>query len=271
MKMQWILSGVIALCFCAAVSADTIDTTTGLVYHLNADSGVTKDTSNVVTNWASAQGAYNFAETLSSKDPTYVASAVNGHAAIEFNGANANQLASAKSATVQTVILVTKTTSACGFGGVLGLYNTTYSDTGIRRSGYYTDPNIDYGQLWQAANENDFSYNGSMTINGKSTFTQNVGDWGIMVATAPSAVTWDATTLGDYFVMSGQGSRAWTGQIAEVAAFNGTLTAAQTNAILTELGTKYGIAVSNVPEPTSMAIVLTGGIALAAYAWRKRK
>jgi len=278
MKMQWILSGIIVLCFTALAAADTIDDISTLVYHLDAENGITKDAGNVVTNWADKKGVYSFAETSASKDPSYVASidAIKGHAAIEFNGTNTTQLATTSSATVQTVIFVTKTTSTSGLAGVWGQYNTTYSDVGIRRG--------DNNQ-WGNGNNNDFAfngtqynqdgsvagvYNGSMTINGVLTHTQNVGEWGIMVATADSAQTWAGTAIGDYFVLGGIDPRPWSGQIAEVAAFSGTLTTAQTNAIVSELGTKYGITV-NVPEPTSMAFILTGGLAFVAYAWRRRR
>ncbi len=279
MKITSILAIVVALSFCAAASAESIDSVGSLVYHLDAGKDVSYDGNNLVSSWASTQNGYNFAATTSSKDPSYVASvaAINGHAAVQFDGANYTQLVTTSSATMQTVILVTKTTSTSGLAGVWGQYDTSYSDVGIRRG----DAN-----QWGNGNNNDFAFNGtqlnqdgsvagiyhgSMTINGVSTHTQNVGEWGIMVATADSAQTWAGTAIGDYFVLGGIDPRPWSGQIAELAAFSGTLTTAQTNAIVSELGTKYGITVSNVPEPTSMVIILSGILAFAAYAWRKRQ
>lgn len=270
MKMQWILAVVVASAFCAAVSADTIDTTSGLVYHLDANTGVSA-TSNVVTTWADTANPslYSFSQqTTPSKRPTFVANAVNGHAAIEFSASSATQLATSTSSDVQTVILVCKAgTSNVNAAGAWGQYG---ADMGIRRNGG--------NDGWYSTNENDFTIGGSMSINGVSnpqkmdgtntSYAMAANSWGIIVATASTQKTFAATSLGDYNTGT---VRAWSGQIAEVAAFNGTLTDAQTTAILSSLSSKYNIAVAGIPEPTSMMILFSGGIALLAYAWRKRK
>ncbi len=277
MKMQWILAVVVALGFCATASAETIDDITSLVYHLDASTGVTKDASNVVTSWASTKNSYSFSQGNTSKTPTYVSNAVNNKAAITFSGSTtdaaggayapyASQLITNSETSVKTLIIVCNTTSDNGLDGMWGQAG---GDFGLRREN---------GGEWRGtsigSDPNDFAYKtngGSMTINGASTYNQPTNSWGIIVATCFDTHTLTSTALGEYFIIGANPPRPWGGQIAEVAAFSGSLTAAQTNAILSELGTKYGITVSNVPEPTSMAFVLTGGIALMAYAWRKRK
>ncbi len=277
MNKQWIFAAVVVSGLCAAASADQIDSVGSLIYHLDAGSGVSYDASNVVSNWASTKGSYSFSQDTSNKKPTFVSNAINNKAAISFNGdttggaggayaPNASQLVLNTSTDVKTLILVCNTTSANGLDGVWGQAN---GDFGLRRN-----DNTQWRGLVVGSDPNDFAYQangGSMSINGTTTYTQATNSWGIIVATCYDTHSLSSTALGEYFVSGGVYPRPWGGQIAELAAFSGTLTTAQTNAIVSELGTKYGITVSNVPEPTSMAIVLTGGIALVAYAWRRRK
>lgn len=257
MKMQWIFALVVALGFGGASRADVIDATPGLVYHLDASTGVTKSGTDV-TAWVDKAGVYTFSQSTVAYAPGYVAGAINGHPALQWGGVD--QLTTTASATLQTVIVVCETFSwSSHLGGMFG--DTSSPWTGIRRTYENTG--------WYSVNSGDFTYGGAMSINGTPGYTQAINTVGIMVATASSAVAWSGTGLG-FYDPSGGGTRYWSGYLAEVAVFSGTLTSAQISAIIGSLGTKYNVPVV-VPEPASMMLLLGGGSALLACAWRKRK
>ncbi len=271
MKMQWIFAVLVALSFSTAVSADTIDTTAGLVYHLDASTGVSA-TGSAVSAWSDTANpsVYTFSQSTAAQQPTLVAGAINGHAAIEFTRSNTTQLVSNTSSNVQTVFLVCK--AGADNIGASGAWGQNGADMGLRRNGDNSG--------WYSTNENDYAYGGTMAINGVSnpqkmdgvntSYPMAANSWGIIVATASAQQTFAATSLGHY--NTAFTDRAWSGQIAEVAAFSGTLSSEQINAIGYSLSQKYGISTTySVPEPTSMALILAGGIALMAYAWRKQR
>lgn len=57
------------------------------VLWMRADRGVTKDESDVVSAWDSAEGnSYSFAQATADNRPTWVANAINGRPAIQFDG-----------------------------------------------------------------------------------------------------------------------------------------------------------------------------------------
>ena len=263
---------LVAAALCASISAtagaSVVDTTPGLLYHLDAGVGVT-NIANAVSNWADANGnGVNFAQAVAAKQPALFPTnaAFNGKPTVRFDGdltgnaagvaPNADRLVSATPATsVQTVILVASTFQHRQLDGVWGLNN---GDTGIRRK----DANT-----WQTTanggNTNDFPT--STIINGTTTFTEPLNTPSILIATGNST-TLAATGLGEYFQVGTNTPRPWNGDLAEVAVFNRTLTASEIQSIDTFLGSKYNITVA--PEPTSLSLL---GVATLGLLARRRR
>jgi hypothetical protein len=265
MKAHSVAAALVAgFFFGGSAPASVVDTTPGLLYHLDAAAGVTSS-GGAVSNWADANGnGANFAQATTAKQPTAVAAnaAFNNKPVIRFDGdltgntggvaPNADRLVLATStAGVQTVILVNSTSQHRNLDGLWGLNN---GDTGIRRK----DANT-----WQAqsngGNSNDFPT--ATFVNGVATFTQPLNTPSIFIATGNST-TLAATGLGEYFQVGTNTPRAWNGDLAEVAVYNRALTTAERQSIEQFLGTKYAIAV--VPEPASLGLLGLGGVGLLA-------
>lgn len=245
-------------------SASVIDTTPGLLYHLDANVGVTSS-SGAVSNWADANSnGVNFAQATATKQPAIIAanSAFNNNPTIRFDGdltgnsgglaPNADRLVYGSSTSgIQTVIIVNSTFSHVNLDGIWGLNN---GDKGIRRK----DANT-----WQTTanggNSNDFPT--STIVNGATTFTQPLNTPSILIAQGNST-TLAATGLGEYFMSGSNTPRPWNGDIAEVAVYNRALSAAEIQSIDQYLGTRYSIALA--PEPASLGLLAIGGIGLLA-------
>ena len=250
-KLQEILTLMVALGLAGPVAAKTSLTRLRRLYHLDASTGVTKDANDAVKKTGPTRRP---TPTTSRKAPRPSSRPMSSRQSmasplLNFNGDTsavgiASQLVTATPATQQTVILVCTTIRSNNWGGgVWGRYDIVHSDKGIRR---------DTDATWCHADNNDFAFEGSMSINGDPGRTQAIGSWGVVVAIAPTAVTFGATALGDFFMYADGNHnypRAWGGQIAEVAVFGGTLTTDQISAIVRALGTKYNIAIANASKP----------------------
>lgn len=250
-----------ALCAAGTAGATVIDTTPGLLYHLDAAAGVVRDANNNVSAWNDqSPNGNNFAQATATKQPTFVASSTdfNNLPVVHFNGdltgagttaPNASRLVLANSTTPVTVFIVNRTTSSNGLDGIWG---RDEGDYGIRRQSTTT---------WQTratGDGNDFAT--SMFVNGTSTNVQPVGTAAVLTAVGDGTQTLAQTGLGEYFDCCGAGARPWGGDIAEVAVYSGVLSASDRQAIEGYLGQKY----FNTPEPASLGLFGLGAAGLLA-------
>jgi len=258
------------LTLATSAGATIIDTTPGLLYHLDPSIGVTQS-GGAVSAWndANANGV-SFTQATAVKQPTFLATdaAFNNKPAIRFDGdltgnsggsaPNADRLVFGTStAGVQTVIIVNSVFQQRNLDGVWGLNN---GDTGIRRK----DANT-----WQATtnggNGNDFPT--STIVNGTTTFTQSLNTPSIFIATGNST-TLASTGLGEYFLAGTNTPRPWNGDIAEVAVYNRALSASEIQSIDSFLGSKYNITVA--PEPATLGLISAAGLLLLGRRRRTR-
>ena len=216
----------------AARAANILDTTATPLYHLNASSGITTD-ANGVNSWADANAnGVAFAQATTTKEPAFSASSpnFNSHPVVTFSGSltgnsngsapNASRLVNSSSTTgVQTVVIIGRTTVFNSLAGVWGINN---ADTGIRMQSATT---------WQVqgsggngGNGNDFPT--SMNINGNNTPSVPLNTPFVMVAEG-GPLTLSSTGLGEYFQVGSNTPRPWGGDIAEMAVYNTSLSAAR--------------------------------------------
>jgi hypothetical protein len=259
-------------------SATVIDTTPGIVYHLDAALGVTQS-GGAVSGWADQSGqGRNFAQATAVKQPTLIGGAtagnIGGLPVIRFDGdtsgsvsgssPNADELILATSTTVQTFVIVNRSTTSVGLDGIWG---DEAADVGVRREG---SPNGAAG--WQhPGNSNTFSNGGSMFVNGLAATTIGSAPDGtphILIATRGASTAFPDTSIGDYFASGTVSPRSWSGEVAELAVYDRALTTAEQQSVEQFLGQKYGIAV--VPEPTAVGGTLVGLGALALARRRRR-
>jgi hypothetical protein len=245
--------------------ASVIDTTPGLVYHLDAASGVTQS-GGKVSGWGDANGnGQTFTQATAVKQPAFIAGNaagnINGLPVVRFDGdltgnsggvaPNADEVINSVTNTVQTIIVVDRTFQYRNLDGMWGANN---GDTGVRRLSA-TD--------WQhPGNTNTFSNGGSMFVNGVATTISPLNTAEVLTATRGGPASFAGTSIGDYFLVGTNTPRSWNGDLAEVAVFNRALTTSEQQSIEQFLGQKYNIAVA--PEPASPALLALGGLGLLA-------
>ncbi|HEX8913990.1 MAG TPA: hypothetical protein VF796_16700, partial [Humisphaera sp.] len=241
--------GVVA--FVPAVSmAGAIDSTSGLIYDLDAGSGVTADGANKVSAWQSQFATTPvFSQTDANKQPTFVAGSVgtlNNRPYLRFDGdltgnasgiaPNADELIYSTSTAPRTVFVVNRLLQNRAFAAVWGVEQ---ADSGVRRTSA--------GTAWShPGNTNDFTNTGAMYVNGGSGAADlGVGPnvWHILSGTTGATPTFAATSIGDYFKSGTNTPRSYNGDVAEVVVYNRVLSDVERQAVEQELGAKYGISV----------------------------
>lgn len=254
----------------AASAATIVDSTPGLLYHLDAGVGVTSS-GGAVSAWndANANGS-TFAQATAAKQPTLTAAnaSFNNKPTVHFDGdltgnsgglaPNADRLVLANStANVQTVIVVASTAQHRNLDGIWGLNN---GDTGIRRK----DANT-WQMTTNGGNNNDFPT--SAVVNGTTTATNSLNSPAVLAFTG-NATTLASTGLGEYFLVGTNTPRPWSGDLAEIAVYNRALSADEIQSISSFLGGKYSIAVA--PEPASLSLfAATAALGLLKRARRR--
>jgi len=247
----------------SAASATIIDTTPGLVYHLDAGTNVTQS-GGTVSGWSDfSSNGQSFAQATAAKQPAFIAGNatgnINGFPVIRFDGdltgntggvaPNADELINGSTNTVQTIIVVDRTLQHRNLDGMWGLNN---GDTGVRRAS---------ASAWQhPGNTNDFSNGGSIFVNGTSTTASPLNTAEILTATRGSTTSFAGTSIGDYFLVGTNTPRSWNGDVAEMAVFNRALTTAEQQSIESYLGSKYGITVAPEPGTLGLVTVAAGGL-----------
>jgi len=242
------------------------DIPSGLLYHLDAAEGVTKDGSGNVSLWAD-QGpeANDFVQAAAAKQPLWIADGINGLPAIQFSG------------TTEELLLNTQTdprtffavTTAMTGGGLRGIWGEENADAGVRLNN-----NTWYRGAGHGSDGNDFAngdaegvgVNGTLvgqyTLNQPHIITEYKGP-------NHTKTPYSVTSIGEYFA-----GRGYHGDIAEMLVFDRILTAEEANNIGGYLADKYGIDVigtsyegqgigTGIPNLTKTTIVATADSTLA--------
>ena len=224
---------------------------TGLAYQLDATkaSSLTLDGSNV-TVWADVSGSgVTFTQALSAAQPVLLTNAINGLAAVNFNGAMSNRMATAKTVNAQTVFVVNALTSYMSLGGIWG---RSGADAGLR---------VDSSTTWQM---DSFAANGQVFVNGVETNKFVYGSPHIVAASSFAQNTGWATAIGDYWGSVGGYHRSYGGLIGELLVYDSYLSASDRQTVEAYLAYKwFGIGnytVSNVLS-TSTALSISNNAA----------
>ena len=224
------------------------DIPSALLYWLNAGVGVV-ESGGAVSAWNDQTSrANNFTQATAAKQPQFVTGVLNGQPIVRFDGdmtgaggnpavaPNADEVILAASTSPQTVFIVnTLGTGNVGLAGIWGLNN---GDQGVRRAS---------STAWQhPGNTADFTNPGgsAMYVNGQA-FAGNAtapeGVPHILTAARASALTWAATSLGDYFQVGTVSPRPYKGDIAEVITYDRALNSAERQIVENYLSAKYNV------------------------------
>ncbi len=229
---------------------------TGTLYSGSGCSGAVT-TGGSIGCWKDKSGfGENFTQSTSGSQP--VLATLNGLGAINFTSVSQVLNSINSSDTYQTVFLATQPqTTASGWETFFGQAGSDYS---IRQAG---GPS---GGQFSAPNSNDWAFNTGATpldwTNGVQATGPTLGVTSIITdqAAAPHSFS---TSVSTTFAANGA-SRGMLGEVAEVLAFSGTLTAAQRRTVEAYLARKWGTAI--VPDPPGTPTV-TAGTTSASVAW----
>jgi hypothetical protein len=226
--------------------------TTGMRLWLRADAGLTKDGSNNVTAWADQSGAHNDSTPINS--PLFVAGAMNGQAAVRFNGtSNSLSLPDVMSGATQGELII-----------VARLKDFSLAHNALAHFGGNTGTIYGATQLW-----NDFggSDGNPITLPDPSVLTSpHVFDasmsGGTGVVEINNVVISTKPSVGTYFRSNPLIGFDWqnegfNGDIAEVIVYDHLLSVADHAALANYLGAKYGVGGPPVPAITS-SLTATG-------------
>lgn len=226
----------------------------GLAYRLDASdsSSLTLDGSNV-TAWTDTAGAgVAFTQTLSHLEPVYITNAINGLAAVRFNGWMTNRMVAAKTVNAQTVFIVNNMT---GYQNLAGIWGRAGNDTGIR-AGSATS--------WQLGGDgNDFTYGGQMFINGEETSSFTASAPHLLTAVSGAQRAGWSTAIGDYWG-SAANRRSYIGDIGEILVYDSALSTADRQMTEVYLEHKWLGFVAAVPTnvlPTATALMISNSAA----------
>ncbi len=167
-------------------------------------------------NHINLEGANSHATFLNSSNDL-----LNFNSIVRLNNTNRN-LRSIKDIQAQTIVVVSKTNTDTYLAGVVGIDG----DLGIRLS---TDANV-----WRSSNSNDWSNGGEGFINGLSGFIHNK-KWHFTYQEKGVPYI-DNLYVGGYY-----SDRAYSGDIAEVIAYDDRLDDAEQQNVESYLALKYGI------------------------------
>lgn len=178
-----------------------------------------------VKSWENEANSANYIDILGANSQTTFLNSttdqLNYNGIVRLNSTDRN-LRSENSLTAQTLIVVTKSSVTTELDGLLGLDG----DRGIRLSNNVND--------WRSGGNNDWSNGGSAFINGVSGNTHNQ-EWHIVYQEKGATVT------NNLFVGGYVSGRPYTGDIAEVIAYEDQLTNQEQAKIESYLALKYGI------------------------------
>lgn len=234
-----------------------------------------------LTGWADSSGNGNqLFQTTPSQRPTVVTGVQNGLSVVRFNAGAANHLEnSTTSYTVGSVFAVAfhnATVFPGGGNGFQGLYGG--DDTGDAI--YYTG--TEGGTTWFANEFSDTYLNGASS----STALTNPSAFNLYSGVDSTPATLNGTTIG---IDRNNGTRVWDGDIGEVIVYATALSDYDRNGVEVYLDEKWGLGLDlrntygeanfnqdilglglvQAPEPSSLALLLMGGMLLAGIR-RKR-
>ena len=161
--------------------------------------------------------------------PLLITNAINGHAAVRFDGVNDELRFSNSGLNAQTIVFVTRMNP--GQKNLAGIIGRNGGDKGIRRVN-------STGWRHDTADGNDFTQpvGSTFMVNGNDTASANEDTWHIAIATRNSTANTNYDSLGGYF-----NGREYAGDVAEVVLYNRILTIDEQHAIGRYLSTKYQI------------------------------
>ncbi len=272
MKTRMLLTVLILFSSGGLAKATVIDAIDGLVYHLDAAQGVSVN-NGYVTSWADQSSTHNDFTNTTAPTATWVSSVAefNGLPAVQFGGSAMNALTLATSTSAQTIFAVTITTGVSASYSVDGMWGLPGADFGIRRKWADPSTHVPADEWYTGGETGDFAASSGMYVNGTLSLVQAINTAGILEADRSSVKTMSSTSLGGYFPGAGSDVRVWQGLLAEIVVYDRALTETERNAVGYYMAEKYGLSTAYVPEPGTIALLMTGLLGLLAYAWQKRR
>lgn len=260
-----------------------------LVVQLEGDTGVTADGFGNVSAWADQSGSgYNAAQGTAGLQPLLISSAVNGHAAIKFDGSN--DFMQILTPTLMdsiggfTILVVAQHLNTSASQGILGLSAVNSASYGGAAQWVLIESDtsslnffrINRDSVTGASNTNgsvDTSFNiFELTYNGTDlTMTSSVMGVSGIANVQSTAANWASMSLGGQVDIGGFIHNPGSGfdfgnvNIAEIQIYNAALTSGQSTTAQGLLYDKY----LAVPEPSSGVLLGIGGCALLLASRRK--
>jgi len=205
----------------------------GLSYWLDASEPSAFALSNgFVAAWNDASGAgVHFTQSNPANRPKWVENAINGKPAVLFgDGAVRTRLEASKTAQARTVFIVNRMTSYVSLGG---LWGESFQD----KNGVRLNSSTTWRHTGNSADQNDFSFNGEMAINGVAGYS--FASQPLHILSAVSSTTREfRAALGDYW-FSSQYARYFAGYVGEVLVYNRVLTVEERQAVEAYLTEKW--------------------------------
>ena len=226
----------------------------GLSYWLDASEPSTFTLSNgFVTAWRDVSGAgVHFTQANPAHRPKWVENAINGKPAVLFgDGAVRTRLEASKTAQARTVFIVNRMTSYVSLGG---LWGESFQD----KNGVRLNSSTTWRHTGNSADQNDFSFNGEMAINGVAGYS--FASQPLHILSAVSSTTREfRAALGDYW-FSSQYSRYFAGYVGVVLVYNRVLTTEERQSVETYLNEKwFGGGGTSIDQPVNWTGRTAGG------------
>lgn len=252
-------------------AATTAVPTSGLQLWLRADTGITKDGSDLVSEWRDLSGNNRHATAPSTGErPTFAAASINGSDAVTFGVGGAKRLTLGSnylfSANDGLTIVAVARNNANEYGFTFGFGNLANAGYGLylRQINAYLWSSIHsggtYGEFphayeWLGANigmaEYDFSDQQRLFVNGIQTGEQSITLSQLTAAEINEAATQSSShgpvTIGRQSKSHSASSRYFDGEIAEILVFDRLLTVQEKQDLEAYLGVRYAIPVVESP------------------------